>query len=97
MVTWSKLGAYIELNAVAFVPDSNFYSNKIEEAHEIIDAVGLDKIVVDSDYGQNKNGSPVKGLLKFIDLLKAECNLSEEDLEKICYKNPCWLLGMETE
>lgn len=28
MVAWSRLGAYIELNAVAFVPDSKFHSTR---------------------------------------------------------------------
>lgn len=97
MVAWSRLGAYIELNAVAFVPDSRFYSNKIEEAHEIVDAVGLDKIVIDSDYGQNGNGSPVVGLQRFAKLLQEECGLSDDELEQIAYKNPAWLLGLDVE
>lgn len=94
MVAWSKLGAYIELNAVAFVPSSRFYSNPIEEAAQIISAVGLDKIVVDSDYGQNGNGSPVAGLLEFISMLQQHCGLTEQEIGKICYENPAWLLGI---
>ena len=34
-MAWSRLGAYIELNAVAFVPDSKFHSNEIEEARNL--------------------------------------------------------------
>ena len=97
MVAWSRLGAYIELNAVAFVPDSKFYSNKIEEAGAIIESVGLDKIVVDSDYGQNGNGSPVTGMQRFVALLQEHCGLSEADVEQICYKNPCHLLSIDAE
>ena len=97
MVAWSRLGAYIELNAVAFVPDSKFYSNKIEEAGAIIESVGLDKIVVDSDYGQNGNGSPVTGMQRFVALLQEHCGLSEADVEQICYKKPCHLLSIDAE
>lgn len=94
MVEWSRLGAYIELNATVFVPTSKFCTNDIAQTKEIISAVGLDKIVVDSDYGQNGNGSPVTGLNTFIDMVAETCKLSETELEKICYQNPAWLLGM---
>lgn len=95
MVEWSRLGAFIELNATVFVPDSRFCTNDIRETKEIIDAVGLEKIVVDSDYGQNKNGSPVAGLETFIDMVQKTCGLNADQLELVCYRNPAWLLGME--
>lgn len=95
MVEWSRLGAYIELNATVFVPTSKFCTNDIAQTREIVEAVGLDKIVVDSDYGQNGNGSPVDGLNRFIELLAEACGLTEEGLEQICYHNPAWLLGLE--
>lgn len=94
MVAWSKLGAFIELNATVFVPTSKFYVNKIEEAAEIINLVGVDKIVLDSDYGQNKNGSPVEGFKTFIDMLTKECNLNKDEIKTITEVNPAWLLGL---
>lgn len=95
MVAWSKLGAYIELNAVAFVPDSKFHTHEIEQARNIVAAVGMDKIVLDSDYGQNGNGSPVTGLTRFIGMLQEACSLTDEQMEVMTYHNPAWLLGME--
>ena len=95
MAAWSRLGAFIELNATVFVPESRFCTNDIRETKEIVDAVGLEKIVVDSDYGQNKNGSPVAGLDAFIDMVQKTCGLDEDQLDLICYRNPAWLLGME--
>lgn len=95
MAEWSRLGAFMELNATVFVPSSKFCTNDIAHTKEIIDAVGLDKIVVDSDYGQKNNGSPVEGLNRFIEMLADTCRLSEGDLEQICYHNPAWLLGLE--
>lgn len=95
MVNWSRLGAFIELNATVFVPTSKFCTNDIAQTREIISAVGLEHIVVDSDYGQRNNGSPVAGMNTFIDMLAETCGLSQEELDKICYQNPAWLLGME--
>ena len=95
MADWSTLGAYIELNATVFVPSSKFCTNDIAQTKEIIDAVGLQHIVVDSDYGQRNNGSPVAGLNEFIRMLADTCQLSEPDLEQICYHNPAWLLGID--
>ena len=95
MVAWSRLGAFQELNAVNFVPDSKFCTNPIAQTREIIEAVGLDKIVLDSDYGQNGNGDPVANMQKFAQMVKDECGLTDAQLEQICYTNPAWLLGLE--
>lgn len=94
MANWSKLGAYIELNATVFVPTSKFCTNDIAQTRDIIAAVGLEHIVVDSDYGQKGNGSPVASMDAFIGMLADTCGLTEEDLDKICYQNPAWLLGL---
>ena len=95
MAAWSKLGAFIELNATVFVPESRFCTNDIGECRQIIDAVGLEKIVLDSDYGQNKNGSPVAGLKKFIEMLKETCGLDEAAVKQVSEDNPSWLLSLE--
>lgn len=95
MVEWSRLGAFIELNAVAFVPDSRFHTNDIAECREIIEAVGLSKIVLDSDYGQKNNGSPVRGMLTFVEMVRRECGLSDAEIRQITETNPAWLLGLE--
>ena len=52
--------------------------------------------VADSDYGQNGNGSPVEGLLRFISMLQEACGLTQEQMEVMTYHNPAWLLGLET-
>ncbi len=95
MVAWSKLGAFIELNATVFVPDSHFCTNDIAQCRDIVDAVGVEKIVVDSDYGQKNNGSPVAGLKKFIDLVQKTCDLDEGAVKLITEDNPAWLLGLK--
>lgn len=95
MAAWSQLGAFIELNATVFVPESRFCTNDINECCGIIKAVGLEKIVLDSDYGQNKNGSPVSGLKAFIELLKTTCGLDDAAIKRITEENPAWLLNLK--
>ena len=94
MVAWSRLGAFIELNATVFVPDSKFCTNDIHEAGEILRAVGADHVVLDSDYGQKNNGSPVEGVQKFIDLLRTQCGVTDAEITTITETNPAWLLGI---
>lgn len=95
MKKWAELGAYIELNATVFVPESKFCSTPVSVAKEILDNIPKDRIVVDSDYGQNGNGSVSGGLLRFIRMLIDECGLSDEDVELMTKKNPAKLLGLE--
>lgn len=92
---WAGLGCYIELNAVAFVEDSRFKSNDISEAKEMIRRCGLQQIVIDSDYGQKNNGSPVAGVARFIEMLKSACGLTDDDIKRIGETNPARLLGLE--
>lgn len=94
IVNWSRMGAYIELNATVFVPDSKFCTNDIRQAGEILRAVGPDKIVLDSDYGQSKNGSPVEGVQKFIALLRNVCGVTDAEIKTITETNPAWLLNI---
>ena len=92
---WAELGCYIELNAVAFVEASRFKSNDISEAKAMIRRCGLQQIVIDSDYGQKNNGSPVDGVARLIEMLKSECSLTDDDIKRIGETNPARLLGLE--
>lgn len=91
---WADLGAYIELNATVFVPDSKFCTTPISAAKEIIERVGAERIVIDSDYGQNGNGSVSGGLAKFIEMIIENCSVTEEELNLMTKKNPAELLGI---
>lgn len=92
---WADAGATIELNATVFVPESKFYTNPIATAAEIIDRVGAERIVIDSDYGQNGNGSVSDGLAKFIGMIKENCSVTDYDIELMTKVNPAKLLGIE--
>jgi hypothetical protein len=94
MVRWSKLGAYIEVNAVVFRPTKPDRV-PMEIAGKILSSVPIDKIVLDSDYGQKGNGTPAEGLCKYIQRLIDELGVSEQQITMMLKRNPAKLLGLE--
>jgi len=90
---WAKMGAYIELNACVF-PPSNFGSVPFDTAAKILENVPIEQIVVDSDYGQSGNGSPVEGLYKFIEILMKDLKVTEQQINMMTKETPAKLLGI---
>ena len=90
---WGKLGAYIELNACVFKP-SKFGVISLDTAVKVMENVALDHILLDSDYGQNGNGSVAEGLGKFIERLMNEASVSEQQINIMLKENPAKLLGL---
>lgn len=90
---WAKMGAYIELNAGVF-PPSKFGYVPFETAAKILEIVPIEQIVIDSDYGQNDNGSPVEGLYKFIEILMKDLKVTEQQINLMTKKTPAQLLGL---
>lgn len=90
---WAKMGAYIELNACVF-PPSKFGVTPIKIAEELLANVPAEQIVLDSDYGQYGNGSPVEGLYKFIQVLMKDLKVSEEQINLMAKETPAKLLGL---
>ncbi len=93
MLSWSALGAYIELNAVISVPSSKFYCIPMPTVTEIIRRIGPEKIIISSDYGQKGNGSPVAGLVEFVELLLRE-GIEAAAIERMAKYNPSFLLNL---
>ena len=93
MIKWSKLGAFIEVNAVVFRPTKK---DRVEYtvAAEIFEKIDSGKIVLDSDYGQRNNGSPAEGLMKFTEILINEYNVPIEKIEQALKTNPSYLLSI---
>jgi hypothetical protein len=91
---WAALGAYIELNATVYVPESNFGVVPIENAVQVIKEVDNNYIVIDSDYGQKNNGNPVTGLKRFLDILVNQYSISENKIIQMVKSNPAKLLGL---
>lgn len=91
---WAKMGAYIELNACVF-PPSKFGSVSWETLSKIFETVAIEKLVIDSDYGQKGNGSPVEGLYTFIQILMKDLKVTEKQINMMLKETPAKLLGLE--
>jgi hypothetical protein len=90
---WAKMGAYIELNACVF-PPSKFGTTSLEVLKELLENVAIEQIVLDSDLGQNNNGSPVEGLYTFIQILMNDFGVTEEQINMMGKETPAKLLGI---
>lgn len=95
MASWAKLGAFIELNA-GVVKDIATLSEPVDISvvGKMIEAVPADRLVVDSDFGQKVNGSPVDGLYRFICALMKDLHVTQEQITAMTKTNPAWLLGL---
>lgn len=94
MTKWAKVGAYIEMNVCVFTSGSKLGSLDDQVIADMLEAVPLEQMILDSDMGQKGNGSPVEGMYRFIRLLMNKFGLSEEDINLIAKTNPAKLLGV---
>lgn len=96
MAAWAELGAFIELNA-GVVKDIATLSEPVELSvvGDMLKAVPVSRLVVDSDFGQKVNGSPADGLRRFITALMEQLHVSEADIHTMTRTNPAWLLNLE--
>ena len=94
MTKWAKMGAYIELNVCVFTSGSKLGTLDDQVIADMLKAVPLDHMILDSDMGQRGNGSPVEGMYRFIRLLMDKFGLSEADINRIAKENPAKLLGV---
>ena len=94
MKRWTDLGAYIELNVCVFVGGSKI--GNVEDAvfKKIMDTVGVDRIIMDTDLGQVNNGSPVEGMFNYINLLEREFGVTEEEINTMAKVNPVKLFNL---
>lgn len=90
---WAKMGAYIELNACVF-PTSKLGPLSWDAAEKVLANVSTDRLVIDSDYGQKGNGSPVKGLYDFIVALMKNFQVTEQQINTMAKETPAKLLGL---
>lgn len=94
MTKWAGLGAYIEMNVCVFSSGSIMGTLDDQVIADMLKAVPLEQLILDSDMGQKGNGSPVEGMFRFIRLLMDKFGLSETDINLIAKVNPAKLLGV---
>ncbi len=96
MERWAGMGAYIELNAVVF--NEIFPADghlPIALAKQMVDRIGAERMILDSDLGQAKWPSPVKGTLLFLRGLIELCGITEKQIVTMFHRNPAKLMDME--
>lgn len=94
MTKWANMGAFIEMNVCVFTSGSKLGTLDDQVIADMLKAVPLDHMILDSDMGQRGNGSPVEGMYRFIRLLMDKFGLSEADINLIAKENPAKLLGV---
>lgn len=94
MKRWADLGAYIELNVCVFVGGSKIGNVDDIVFKEIMDTVGVEHIIMDTDLGQVNNGSPVEGMFNYINLLERKFGITEEEINIMTKKNPVELFNL---
>jgi len=93
IVEWAELGAYIELNACVF-PPSKYGVTPYDIVKEILERISVHQLLIDSDFGQAGNGSPVQGILTFVNNLMKDLHVSKEDINIMLKENPAKLLEL---
>jgi len=94
MSKWADMGAYIELNVCVFTSGSKLGTLDDQVIADMLKAVPKAQLILDSDMGQNGNGSPVEGMYNFILLLMNKFGLTREEIDLIAKLNPAKLLGV---
>ena len=94
MVRWAGMGAMLELNACDIDPVSSFADGDLNIVGEMLENIPADRLVIDSDYGQNGNIEPVEGLIHFAGFLREKFHVSEEQIHQMGVVTPGWLLGL---
>lgn len=90
MVRWADMGAFIEINACVFDGGGSKIeaTTPLQVAKDMIDAIGVERIILDSDFGQTANDTPVEGLYTFINVLEDKFGLTEQDVDIMAKENP---------
>lgn len=94
MIRWADMGAILELNACDIDPVSNFADGDLDLVAAMLEKIPADRLVIDSDYGQNGNIEPVEGLIHFTQFLQEKFGVSEEQVHQMGVVTPGWLLGL---
>jgi hypothetical protein len=90
-VALADLGAIIEFSAITFL--GVYASRTIEEIVAAIRAVGVDRCVASTDFGQEKNPHPAAGLQLMADALVSD-GLVDADVRRMMCETPARLLGV---
>ncbi|MFT9846354.1 DUF6282 family protein [Aneurinibacillus sp. REN35] len=86
-----RMGAYVEKSMLTLMP--NWQSIEPEELVYGIKQIGIERCILQTDFGQANHPSPTKGYLRFIELL-LQYGLQEEEIKKMACDVPKELLRL---
>jgi len=78
-------GAYLEKSMLPLMPA--WKNSTPEETAASIRAVGPERCIIQTDFGQASNPSPVEGFGMFIEVL-LNCGITEEEIRIMAHRNP---------
>ncbi|GIM46000.1 hypothetical protein DNHGIG_15490 [Collibacillus ludicampi] len=87
------LGAYVEKSMLTLMP--KWKSIEPEELVQGIRQLGVERCILQTDFGQANHPTPTVGYQKFIELL-LEYGLEEKEIHRMACQNPAILLGLST-
>lgn len=91
---WASLGCWIENCGTISDPRNVPFGIPYNEIAELIRAVGVDKTILSSDYGQIKFGDCIEGMDGFVHAIKNE-GFTEAEMRQMCCHNPAKILSLE--
>ncbi|MED4602773.1 DUF6282 family protein [Paenibacillus validus] len=86
-----KMGAYVEKSMLTLMP--LWKSIEPDELVQGIRQIGLDKCILQTDFGQANHPTPTEGYNHFIQIL-LEHGLTEKEVEQMACSNPAELIGL---
>jgi hypothetical protein len=89
----ADLGAMVELCAMTCI--GSLATKTVAEMIATIRAVGVERVTLGTDFGQQSNPHPAAGLQTYADALFAE-GVSESDIRRMACTNPTALLGLDS-
>lgn len=90
-VALADLGAVIEFSAITCL--GVYACRPVRDVVDAIDAVGVDRCVVSTDFGQQKNPHPAEGLQQMADAL-VSAGVTEKQVRRMMCDTPSRLLGV---
>lgn len=96
MTTLAGMGAYLKHSMCMFIEGSIYQFYDHDNLKSLIEAGTIEKTILGSDLGQNKNPLPVDGFRSVIRMC-LEIGYSEDEIYRMVGGNACELMGMEAE
>ena len=88
------MGAYLEHSMCMFIPGSIYQFYDHDRLKSLITAGTVEKTILGSDFGQNKNPHPVDGFRNVVEMC-LDIGYSDAEVRRMIGGNACELMGQE--